>query len=202
MERVYLDHNATTPLRDEARAAMVAAMDVAGNPSSVHAEGRAAKALVEKARAQIAAALGAEGADIVFTSGATEAAALALDRARLVGPGESAPPGFALRGAIPREGLSGLFAASGRALARLGAQIELGVLVSPREASLDREPDEVIVWAADPTPLFDLAALRRPAAVAERVASYVFRADIAAPRPLNGRCHRVRPLCNQHRDRL
>lgn len=118
---------------------------------------------------------------------ASAAAALALDRARLLGPGESPPPGFALRGAIPRDGLSGLFAASGRALARLGAQIELGVLVSPREAALDREPDEVIVWAADPTPLFDLAALPRPAAVAERVASYVFRADIAAPRPLTVR---------------
>ncbi|WP_323041817.1 cysteine desulfurase family protein [Gemmobacter sp.] len=75
--RVYLDWNATTPLRAEARAAMIAAMDVAGNPSSVHAEGRAAKALVERARAQVAAALGAEAADIVFVSGATEAAALA-----------------------------------------------------------------------------------------------------------------------------
>lgn len=75
--RFYLDWNATTPLRAEARAAMVAAMDVAGNPSSVHAEGRAARALVERARAQVAAALGAEGSDIVFTSGATEAAALA-----------------------------------------------------------------------------------------------------------------------------
>ncbi|HEX9857694.1 MAG TPA: aminotransferase class V-fold PLP-dependent enzyme, partial [Paracoccaceae bacterium] len=75
--RVYLDWNATTPLRSEARAAMIAAMDVAGNPSSVHAEGRAAKAVIERARAQVAAALGAEGADIVFTSGATEAAALA-----------------------------------------------------------------------------------------------------------------------------
>ena len=75
--RLYLDWNATTPLRPEARAAMVAAMDVVGNPSSVHAEGRAAKALVERARAQIAEALGADGADIVFTSGATEAAALA-----------------------------------------------------------------------------------------------------------------------------
>ena len=53
-------------------------MDVVGNPSSVHAEGRAARALVERARAQIGAALGADGADIVFTSGATEAAALAL----------------------------------------------------------------------------------------------------------------------------
>lgn len=76
--RVYLDHNATAPLRPEARAAMAAAMDVVGNPSSVHAEGRAAKALVERARAQVGAALGADGADVVFTSGATEAAALAL----------------------------------------------------------------------------------------------------------------------------
>lgn len=76
--RAYLDHNATTPLRPEARAAMLRAMDLVGNPSSVHAEGRAAKALVEAARAQVAAALGAEGADVIFTSGATEAAALAL----------------------------------------------------------------------------------------------------------------------------
>lgn len=77
MARTYLDFNATTPLRPEVRAAMIAAMDVMGNPSSVHAEGRAAKGLIERARAQVAAALGAEGADIVFTSGATEAAALA-----------------------------------------------------------------------------------------------------------------------------
>ncbi len=78
MKRVYLDHNATSALRPEARDAMIAAMDLVGNPSSVHAEGRAAKAVVEKARAQIATAFGADGADIVFTSGATEAAALAM----------------------------------------------------------------------------------------------------------------------------
>lgn len=76
--RVYLDWNATAPLRAEAKAAMVEAMDVVGNPTSVHAEGRKAKALVEKARAQVASALGADGADVVFTSGATEAAALAF----------------------------------------------------------------------------------------------------------------------------
>ena len=57
---------------------MIAAMDVVGNPSSVHAEGRAAKGVVETARQQIAEAVGASGADMVFTSGATEAAALAL----------------------------------------------------------------------------------------------------------------------------
>lgn len=74
--RAYLDWNATAPLRPEARAAMIAAMDLVGNPSSVHAEGRAAKALIERARETLATAFGAEGADIVFTSGATEAAAL------------------------------------------------------------------------------------------------------------------------------
>ncbi len=78
MKRVYLDHNATTPLHPEARAAMIAAMEVCGNPSSVHAEGRAAKAVIEKARAQVAAAFGADGADIVFTSGSTEGAALTM----------------------------------------------------------------------------------------------------------------------------
>ena len=85
MTRVYLDHNATTPLRPEARAAMIAAMDVVGNPSSVHAEGRAARAIIEKARQQVATALGADGAEIVFTSGATEAAALACSGRTLVG---------------------------------------------------------------------------------------------------------------------
>ncbi len=75
-DRVYLDWNATVPLRAEARAAMVAAMDIVGNPSSVHGEGRAAKALIEGARETIAAAAGAQASDIIFTSGATEAAAL------------------------------------------------------------------------------------------------------------------------------
>jgi len=75
--RIYLDWNATTPLRPEVRAAMIAAMDLVGNPSSVHAEGRLAKGLIERARGNIAQALGADGAELVFTSGATEAAALA-----------------------------------------------------------------------------------------------------------------------------
>lgn len=75
--RLYLDWNASAPLRPEARAAMIAALDLVGNASSIHAEGRAVRGLIERARAQVSAALGADGADIVFTSGATEAAALA-----------------------------------------------------------------------------------------------------------------------------
>jgi cysteine desulfurase len=71
--RVYLDHNATTPLRPAAVEAMTAALTVTGNPSSVHAEGRAARAAIDKARAQIAKAVGGEAKNVIFTSGATEA---------------------------------------------------------------------------------------------------------------------------------
>jgi cysteine desulfurase len=83
--RVYLDWNATAPLRPEARAAMIAAMDTLGNPASVHGEGRAARAIVERARAQVAAATGCAAGEVVFTSGATEAAALSLAGRGLVG---------------------------------------------------------------------------------------------------------------------
>lgn len=77
-KRVYLDWNATTPLRAEARDAMAAAFDVSGNPSSVHSEGRAARRLIEDARAIVAAAVGGDVRNVVFTSGGTEANALAL----------------------------------------------------------------------------------------------------------------------------
>jgi len=77
-DRIYLDWNATAPLRREAREAMAAAWDLDGNPSSVHAEGRHARRLVEEARAGLARAVGALPRNVVFTSGGTEANALAL----------------------------------------------------------------------------------------------------------------------------
>ncbi|HWL06007.1 MAG TPA: cysteine desulfurase family protein [Xanthobacteraceae bacterium] len=77
-ERVYLDWNATAPLRPEARQAMLDALACAGNPSSVHAEGRAARAIVERARQSIAQLAGSGAGGVVFTSGGTEANALAL----------------------------------------------------------------------------------------------------------------------------
>ncbi|KRR09635.1 cysteine desulfurase [Bradyrhizobium jicamae] len=77
-DRVYLDWNATTPLRPEARQALAAAWDMAGNPSSVHAEGRQARRLVEDARAAVAAAVSVRPQDVVFCSGGTEANAMAL----------------------------------------------------------------------------------------------------------------------------
>jgi len=100
MRRIYLDHNATSPLRPQARAAMLDALDAPRNASSVHAEGRAAKAMLEDARAAVAKAVGTSARNVTFTGGATEAANLALtphlragDAARpfeilLVGAGE------------------------------------------------------------------------------------------------------------------
>ncbi|RXT43167.1 cysteine desulfurase family protein [Bradyrhizobium betae] len=85
--RVYLDWNATTPLRAEARRAMLAAWELIGNPSSVHAEGREARRLVEDARAALATAVGALPRNVVFTSAGTEANALALS------PGLRGPSG-------------------------------------------------------------------------------------------------------------
>lgn len=76
--RTYLDHNATEPLRVEAREAMLSALDVFGNPSSVHREGRAARAIIESAREQVAALVNARPGEVVFTSGATESNAFAI----------------------------------------------------------------------------------------------------------------------------
>lgn len=76
--RAYLDWNATAPLRSQAREAMLAAMEMVGNPSSVHAEGRSARALIESARSDVARLLGAEPSEVVFTSGGTEANNFAL----------------------------------------------------------------------------------------------------------------------------
>jgi cysteine desulfurase len=71
--RTYLDWNATAPLRPEARAAVVAALDLVGNPSSPHAEGRRARAVIEDARESVARLVGAKPSEVVFTSGGTEA---------------------------------------------------------------------------------------------------------------------------------
>lgn len=75
---IYLDHNAAAPLRPTALEAMLAAAQAGGNPSSVHAAGRRAKAVLEQAREQVARAVGARAENLVFTSGATEALHLAM----------------------------------------------------------------------------------------------------------------------------
>lgn len=85
--RLYADHNATSPLRSTARAAMLAALEQVGNPSSVHADGRAARKLLEGARESVAARFFAQPAAVTFTSGATESLHLALESAKALGFG-------------------------------------------------------------------------------------------------------------------
>jgi cysteine desulfurase len=91
-ERAYFDWNATAPLRPEAREAMTAALGLSGNASSVHAEGRSARKLVEQARAAVAVLVGAEAQNVTFVSGATEANMLALTPAIEVGARKALAP--------------------------------------------------------------------------------------------------------------
>jgi cysteine desulfurase len=85
---IYLDHNAITPMRPEAIAAVREALEVSGNPASVHAAGRAARDVLDRARGRVAAAIGARPSEVVFTSGATESAALAIRGVLGGAPGE------------------------------------------------------------------------------------------------------------------
>ena len=82
---IYLDYNASAPVTPEARAAVAHALELGGNPSSVHAAGRAARALVEHARDQVAQLIAAPASTVVFTSGGTEANALAIESAVAAG---------------------------------------------------------------------------------------------------------------------
>lgn len=84
-ERIYLDWNATAPLMAAAHAAMSDALALSGNPSSVHAEGRAARSVIEAARREVASLVGATPANVIFTSSATEAANLVLTPAYRMG---------------------------------------------------------------------------------------------------------------------
>jgi len=90
LNRAYLDYNATAPLRADAREAALAAMETTGNPSSVHAEGRAARRIVEDARSEVARLAGVSARCVTFVSGGTEAANAALNPQ--FGGGPNAPP--------------------------------------------------------------------------------------------------------------
>jgi len=141
--RIYLDHNASAPLRPEVRAAMVEALDAVGNPSSAHREGAAARALVERARAEVAALVGGVTAEITFTSGATEANNLAL-RGML-----AARPGRLVTTAIEHASVLG----TARALA--GGGVDLRVVpvdeegrVAPADVAAACEPGTSLVSVA------------------------------------------------------
>lgn len=147
---LYLDANASEPLRPEARAAAIAAMEQAGNPASVHAAGRAARRLLEAARETLAVRFGAAPGDVVFTSGGTEANVLAIrglgaGRRVLVGATEhpsvlAAAPGAEILpvgadGRLDPEALARALAGPPALVCLMAANNETGVLHPLAEAA-------------------------------------------------------------------
>jgi len=168
---IYADYNATAPMRPEARDAVLAALALgAANPSSVHQSGRAARAVVEKARGQIGAAIGSRAADILFTSGGTESLALAIQGAVLALDGKAT----LIVSAIEHEAASKAAAYAGvpveTAYVGTDGQVDLADL-GPRLAAWDRDlkgtPILVLMLANNETgilqPVAEAAALVRAA---------------------------------------
>ncbi len=168
---IYADYNATAPMRPEAREALLAALALgAANPSSVHRAGRAARAAVETARAQIGGAVGSRAADIVFTSGGTESLALAIQGAVLALDGKAT----LIVSAIEHEAAGKAAAHSGVPLetAYVGADgrvnlADLGARLSNWDAGLKGTPILVLMLANNETgilqPVAEAAALVRAA---------------------------------------
>jgi len=133
---IYADYNATAPLRPQARDAMLAALDLgAANPSSVHRAGRAARALVERARAQIGGAIGSRAQDILFTSGGTESLALAIQGA-VAALGRRAT---LIVSAIEHE-------AASRAAAHAGVPVEAARVLASGQVDLAELEARLAVW--------------------------------------------------------
>jgi len=123
---IYADYNATAPMRPEARDAVLTALALgAANPSSVHQSGRAARAVVEKGRAQIGGAIGSRAADILFTSGGTESLALAIQGAVLALDGKAT----LIVSAIEHE-------AASKAAAYAGVQVETAYVLASGQVNL------------------------------------------------------------------
>lgn len=154
MDGIYLDHNATTALRPEAAAAIAAALRISGNPSSVHAAGRKARRLIEDAREQVAALVGAAPAHVVFTSGGTEANALAL---RGLGPRRVLMSAVEHASVLRATDAAGLLPVDRHGVIRLDA-LEAALAVAPAEPALVS-----VQWAGNETgviqPVAEIAAL-------------------------------------------
>jgi cysteine desulfurase len=168
-ERIYLDWNATTPLRAEARQAMAEAWELPGNPSSVHAEGRQARRMVEEARAVVAEAVGTQSRGVIFTSSGTEANALALTPG--LRKGSSVPVGRLVLSAIEHASVL----TGGRFPAEAVARIPV-----TRSGAIDLDRLEVLLASEGPALVSIMAAnnetgalqpIREAAAIVHRAGS-------------------------------
>lgn len=144
---IYADYNATAPLRQEARSAMMSALEIGANPASVHSAGRAARRVLETARSQIGHAIGARSQDVIFTSGGTEANALALHGAVAALQGRAT----LLVSAIEHEAVS-------KAAAHAGVTVETVYVDENGQADLNQLADRLKGWDASTsgTPILSL----------------------------------------------
>lgn len=159
---IYADYNATALVRPEAREAMLAALDLGGtNPSSVHKAGRAARAVVERARGQVGAAIGSRAEDLVFTSGGTESLALAIQGAVLALDGKAT----LIVSAIEHD-------AATKAAAYAGVPVETAYVLPTGQANLDDLKARLSDWdkAAKGTPILVLMLANNETGVIQPVA--------------------------------
>jgi len=158
MSAVYLDHNATAPIRPEALAAASEAMIAGGNPSSVHAAGRASRARMEQARTEVAELIAAPASTVVFTSGGTEANALAIESAVATGSRRL------ILSAIEHDAVLETARAS-------GAQVELMPVDGSGQADLASLTARLAAWdAADGRPFVALMLANNETGVIQPVA--------------------------------
>ena len=159
MARVYLDHNATSPIRPQAMDAMVRALQLGGNPSSVHALGRSARALVEDGRSEVAALVGAAASRLVFTGGGTEANALGIG-----GVVSAGGIGRLIIGATEHDAVSKTAIAT-------GLPVEIWPVDAHGVADLNWLADRLAVWnPADGRPLVALMLANNETGVIQPVA--------------------------------
>lgn len=163
---IYADHNATAPLRAEAREAMLAALEAGANPSSVHGPGRAARRVVERARGQVGAAIGSRAEDVTFTSGGTEANALALHGAVAALGGEAT----LLVSALEHDAVT-------QNAGICGVPVETVYAVSDGRMSLESLEDRLAAWdhAKKGTPILALMLANNETGVIQPVAEAAAR---------------------------
>jgi cysteine desulfurase len=182
-KRVYFDWNATAPLRPEGRTAVHAALEVLGNPSSIHAEGRAARRVIEQAREHVAALVGADPRNVVFTSGGTEANMLALSPAaeagipagRLLVSAIEHPSVMAAGGRFPPPGLEKLPVTRGGqvdlagldgCLGRLGCRFLVSVMLANNETGVVQPISQVASAVHDRGGILHVDAVQGPGRIA------------------------------------
>jgi cysteine desulfurase len=150
MDRLYLDWNATSPLRPEAAARLIEVLSITGNPSSVHAEGRAARAILDTARRDVAFLVNAKDGNVFFTGGGTEAIAMALTREWSVG-GKRRVFARLLVGATEHVAMlaGGDFVVEARQIVPVGPDGCLDLAALQRGLTASSEPSLVAVQAAN-----------------------------------------------------